>query len=50
VSFKLHAAANTTVECVYRAGKVEKLTVTPSARASDVIQPGGDTSHETRLQ
>jgi hypothetical protein len=40
VSFKLHAAANTAVECVYRGGKVEKLTVTPSARASDVILPG----------
>jgi len=48
VSFKLHAAASTTVECVYRGGKVENLIVTPSARASDVIQPGGDSAQETR--
>ncbi len=50
VSFKLHAAANTTVECIFRGGKVEKLTVTPPARALDVIQPGGDTAQETRQQ
>jgi Domain of unknown function (DUF5703) len=37
VSFKLHAPGNTTVECVYRAGKVEKLKVTPSSRAADVV-------------
>jgi hypothetical protein len=48
VSFKLHAASNTTVECVYRGGKVEKLTVTPSSRASDVIQPGGEREAEGR--
>jgi hypothetical protein len=48
VSFKLHAPGNTTVECVYRGGKVEKLTVTPSLRASDVIQPGSDTAEERR--
>ena len=29
VSFKLHAPKNTTVECVYRGGKIEKLEVTP---------------------
>jgi hypothetical protein len=46
VSFKLHAPCNTTVECVYRGGKVEKLTVTPSARASDVIQPDSETAEE----
>jgi hypothetical protein len=39
VSFKLHAAGNTTVECIYRDGKVEKLNVTPPGRASDVILP-----------
>ena len=40
VSFKLHAAGNTTVECVYRAGKIEKLKATPSSRAKDlVVQP-----------
>ena len=50
VSFKLHAPGNTTVQCVYRAGKVEKLTVTPSARASDVILPGADTAQEPRQQ
>jgi hypothetical protein len=50
VSFKLHASANTTVQCVYRGGKVEKLIVTPSARASDVIQPGSDTAQERRQQ
>jgi hypothetical protein len=37
VSFKLHATGNTVVECVYRAGKIEKLEVTPAARKSDVV-------------
>ena len=36
VSFKLHAPQQTTVECVYRAGKVESLTVTPASRQKDV--------------
>lgn len=36
VSFKLHALRQTTVECVYRSGKVESLTVTPESRRSDV--------------
>jgi len=36
VSFKLHAPRQTTVECVYRAGKVEALNVTPEARQKDV--------------
>ena len=39
VSFKLHASNNTTVECVYRGGKIEKLEVTPASRAKDVILP-----------
>jgi hypothetical protein len=39
VDFKLHAPGNTVVECVYRSGKVEKLTVTPATRAKDIIQP-----------
>jgi hypothetical protein len=37
VNFKLHATGNTTVECVYRDGKVEKLLVTPPERKSDVL-------------
>jgi hypothetical protein len=35
--FKLHALLNTTVAGVLKAGKLEKLTVTPEARARDVI-------------
>lgn len=37
VSFKLHAAGNTTVEGVYRGGKLEDLKVTPESRRKDVI-------------
>ena len=37
VSFQLHANCQTTVECVYRDGKVQSLKVTPQARAADVI-------------
>lgn len=37
VSFKLKAAKNTTVEGVYRHGRLERLAVTPSARRKDVI-------------
>ena len=37
VSFKLHAPYNTTVEGVYKAGKLEQLKVTPEARAKDVV-------------
>lgn len=37
VSFKLCAAYGTTVECVYRDGKVQSLRVTPESRAADVI-------------
>ena len=37
VSFKLHAPYNTTVEGVLKAGKLEKLKVTPESRAKDVV-------------
>jgi len=37
VSFKLHAPSNTTVEGVFKAGKLEKLTITPASRAKDVV-------------
>jgi hypothetical protein len=37
VDFKLHAPGPTVIECVYRAGKVERLSVTPSSRAKDVV-------------
>ncbi|MDP4283981.1 MAG: DUF5703 domain-containing protein [Bacteroidota bacterium] len=37
VSFKLNAPYNTTVECVYKNGKVTKLIVTPEARRKDVV-------------
>jgi hypothetical protein len=36
VEFKLHAPMNTTVEGVYRDGKMQKLVVTPESRAKDV--------------
>ncbi len=36
VEFKLHAPGNTVVEGVYRAGKLERLSVTPESRAGDV--------------
>lgn len=39
VSFKLRAPHNTTVECVYRNGKIEKLGVTPESRRGDVNLP-----------
>ena len=35
--FKLHAPYNTTVEGVIKAGKLEKLIVTPESRAKDVV-------------
>jgi hypothetical protein len=38
VEFKLHAPQNTTIEGVYRAGKIEKLTVTPDKRSADVVK------------
>lgn len=37
VSFKLCAAGNTTVECVYRNGKVQSLKVTPESRRADIL-------------
>jgi hypothetical protein len=37
VSFRLHAPYNTTVEGVFRAGKLEKLTVIPESRRKDVV-------------
>jgi hypothetical protein len=36
VSFRLHAPGQTTVECVYRNGKVESLKVTPESRKKDI--------------
>jgi hypothetical protein len=36
-SFKLHAPQNTTVDGVYRAGKLEQLKVTPESRRKDVV-------------
>jgi len=38
VEFKLHAPRNTTVEGIYHAGKVERLTVTPKERMNDVVK------------
>lgn len=35
VSFRLHAPGNSVVECVYKAGKVETLNVTPTGRTKD---------------
>jgi hypothetical protein len=40
VEFKLHAPLGTTVEGVYRGGKLERLVVTPAQRAQDVILCG----------
>jgi hypothetical protein len=37
VNFKLHAPKQTTVECVFRDGKVVKLKVTPESRGKDVV-------------
>jgi alpha-L-fucosidase 2 len=37
VDFKLHAPKRTTVEGVYRVGKLEKLVVTPKSRRKDVV-------------
>ena len=36
VNFKLHAPGNTTVEGIYRHGRVERLDVRPAARKADV--------------
>ncbi|MDD5708808.1 MAG: DUF5703 domain-containing protein, partial [Kiritimatiellae bacterium] len=37
VSFKLRAPRRTTVECVYRNGRVRSLKVTPASRQSDIV-------------
>jgi len=37
VSFKLCAANNTTIECEYRAGKVQSLKVSPESRRNDIM-------------
>jgi hypothetical protein len=37
VQFKLHAPHQTTVECVYRHGKIEMLRVTPESRRKDIV-------------
>jgi len=37
VSFKLHAPKNTTIEGVYRGGKLEQMKVTPDSRRQDVV-------------
>lgn len=39
VSFKLHAPKNTTVECIFKGGKIESLKVTPESRLKDVVMP-----------
>lgn len=39
VSFKLHAPRQTTIECVYQNGRLEKLNVTPESRRNDVVLP-----------
>ena len=46
VDFKLHAPHQTTVECTYRDGRIERLEVTPKSRAADVV---GESS-EFRVQ
>jgi hypothetical protein len=37
VDFKLHAPYQTTVECIFRDGKVKKLKVTPRSRMKDIV-------------
>jgi len=37
VRFKLHAPRGTTVECVYRGGKIEQLDVKPATRRKDIV-------------
>lgn len=39
VSFKLHAPGRTTVECVYRNGRIDTLKVTPASREKDIVGP-----------
>ncbi|MFC1738274.1 DUF5703 domain-containing protein, partial [Planctomycetota bacterium] len=38
VDFKLHAPYNTTIEGIYRNGKLEHLKVTPESRTKDVVK------------
>ncbi|HEX7411340.1 MAG TPA: DUF5703 domain-containing protein [Bacteroidales bacterium] len=40
VNFKLMAPYNTTIECSYINGKIEKLVVFPASRRKDVVLPG----------
>jgi hypothetical protein len=44
VSFKLHAPRQTTIECIYRDGKIQKLEVNPPARRKDIQLPSGLTA------
>ncbi len=37
VDFKLMTPYNTTVECSYKSGKIEKLIVTPASRKKDIV-------------
>ncbi|NWJ51433.1 MAG: hypothetical protein HXX14_11275 [Bacteroidetes bacterium] len=37
VSFKLCASNNTTIECVYREGKIQSLKVSPESRRTDIF-------------
>ena len=39
VEFKLYAPQQTTVECTYKNGKIEKLKVEPSSREKDIVLP-----------
>jgi hypothetical protein len=47
VSFKLHAAYNTTVECVYKDGRVQSLKVRPRSRKRDIVDMS---SYENRIR
>ena len=48
VQFKLHAPFNTTVEGVYRGGKLERLKVTPATRRKDVLQLPGQSNQNNK--
>jgi alpha-L-fucosidase 2 len=37
VDFNLYAAQNTIIQCVYRAGKIEKLNIKPESRMKDIV-------------
>ena len=39
VSFKLHAPKQTTIECEYRNGRIERIDVKPASRRKDVVTP-----------